>query len=83
MISMSRKKTELNVIRAEKLPSGMITGIGVRVSNCWVVVLGFGVYERWTVLLVAAKICLALCTVTLVCWVEASVCIMNCMSVGT
>lgn len=38
MISMSRKKTELNVIRAEKLPSGMITGIGVRV--CWVVVLG-------------------------------------------
>lgn len=81
MISMSRKKTELNVIRAEKLPSGMITGIGVRV--CWVVVLGFGVYEWWTVLLVAAKICLALCTVTLVCWIEASVCIMNCMSVGT
>lgn len=81
MISMSRKKTELNVIRAEKLPSGMITGFRVRV--CLVVVLGCGVYEWWTVLLVAAKICLALCTVTLICWIEASVCIMNCMSVGT
>lgn len=79
MISMSRKKTELNVIRAEKLPSGMITGVRV----CLVVVLGCEVYEWWTVLLVAAKICLALCTVTLVCWIEASVCIMNCMSVGT
>lgn len=83
MISMSRKKTELNVIRAEKLPSGMITRIGVRVSNCWVVVLGCGVYEWWTVWLVAAKIWLAVGTVALVCWVEASVCIMNCMSVGT
>lgn len=71
----------MNVIRAEKLPSGMITGLRVRV--CLVVVLGCGVYEWWTVLLVVAKICLALCTVTLVCWVEASVCIMNCMSVGT
>lgn len=43
MISMSRKKTELNVIRADKLPSGMKT----RVS--WAVVLGCGVYEWWTV----------------------------------
>lgn len=60
---MSRKKTELNVIRAEKLPSGMITGIGVRVSNCWVVVLGCGVYEWWTVWQVAAKICLTVGTV--------------------
>lgn len=78
MISMSRKKTELNVIRADKLPSGMITGIRVRV--CWVVVLGCGVYEWWTVGSVAVKICLV---VALICWVVASVCIINYMSVGT
>lgn len=63
MISMSRKKTELNVIRAEKLPSGMITGIGVSGPNCWVVVLGCGVYQWWTVLLVSTKICFAVGTV--------------------
>lgn len=78
MISMSRKKTELNVIRADKLPSGMITGIRVRV--CWVVVLGCGVYEWWTVGSVAVKMCLV---VALICWVVASVCIINYMSVGT
>lgn len=78
MISMSRKKIELNVIRVEKFFLGMI--IGVRV--CLVVVLGCGVYEWWIVLLVVVKICLVLCIVILVCWVEVFVCIMNCMLVG-
>lgn len=82
MISMSRKKIELNVIRVEKFLLGMIIGIGVRVLNCWVVVLGCGVYEWWIVLLVVVKICLVLCIVILVCWVEVFVCIMNCMLVG-
>lgn len=82
MISMSRKKIELNVIRVEKFFLGMIIGIGGRVLNCWVVVLGCGVYEWWIVLLVVVKICLVLCIVILVCWVEVFVCIMNCMLVG-
>lgn len=82
MISMSRKKIELNVIRVEKFFLGMIIGIGVRVLNCWVVVLGCGVYEWWIVLLVVVKICLVLSMVVLVCWIEVFVCIMNCMLVG-
>lgn len=82
MISMSRKKIELNVIRVEKFFLGMIIGFGVRVLNYWVVVLGCGVYEWWIVLLVVVKICLVLCIVILVCWVEVFVCIMNCMLVG-
>lgn len=80
MISMSRKKIELNVIRVEKFFFGMIIGFRVRV--CLVVVLGCGVYEWWIVLLVVVKICLVFCIVILVCWVEVFVCIMNCMLVG-
>lgn len=50
MISMSRKKTELNVIRAEKLPSGMITGLKSGFAWWWFWVAEFmngGLYCWW------------------------------------